>query len=411
MKLEKKAIRYLIITLILTLLIVSFIANNSFAAGNCAFSAGGNFASKLAVEDAVLNAKTYYSNMGYRSYYSVKPTQSILTGYFQNGTRRLESDIVFLDGHGSLESIEISDGVGIGMYPAAGQPSLTSDFNWENTKLVVLLACKTGQDIGMSNITYDIWVKSGYKNITIGWKQTIYTPSSTPWANRFNYRLSTGGTLRNAIDYANGFNDYSNNSIKDLAFYGEWGTVLKQSSRTNINKVNSDEIDNVKHIDKSIEFNGKEDINNIINLMNDEYIDFDINNFEISVFNLDSSNENYTIDLQYKVGDCYTNQGYVVAVENAKVSKITNNMLPNACQILENRKLEVTEEKIEELKLKAIEDLKESLSSEEKEKVSITKQEYKKIFDEKSNTIKIIISTAYTFNNITEGGVSYEYQL
>lgn len=409
---KKRIIKIILIMLILSSSVIFLMANFTFAAGNCAFSAGGNFASKLAVEDAVLNAKTYYSNMGYSSYYSIVPTQSIITGYFKNGTRRLESDIVFLDGHGSYQSIMVSDGVGVGMTRAAELPSLTSDFNWGNTKLVVLLACYTGQDINLRNITYDIWERSGYKNVSIGWKQEIFTNSSTLWANRFNYRLSTGGTLRNAIDYANGFSDYPESSIKDLAFYGEWGTVLKHSSNVVMSEMPLDTIDNVTYINDNIEFNGNEEtMNNIIDLMNEQYNNFNINNFEVSVYSLDSTNQNFTIDLHYKVGDCYTNQGYVVAVEDGKVSQITNNMTYNVLQPLSINSSEITEEKIEEIKLEAVNDLRENLSDEDKEKLSIIKQKYKKILDTDSNTVKIVVSTVYTLDNISVGGASYEYQL
>lgn len=60
---------------------------------------GANF-DGIDTTQETLNAATYYGQMGYHSFYSTEPTFDILNGNFTNGTRRVESDILFISGHG-----------------------------------------------------------------------------------------------------------------------------------------------------------------------------------------------------------------------------------------------------------------------------------------------------------------------
>lgn len=403
MKLKK-----LLLVSVLITLNVFIVCSNTYAAGNCAFSAGGSF-SDLNIESAVLTAKNKYASMGYRSYYTTEATTDIINGYFQNGTRRLESDIIFFAGHGNYSKIMQAPNVGLSSNSDAFLR--THNFDWSKTKLVTIMGCSTGKETSASfiNIAYDIWVRSGYKNATMGWRDTIYDKDIVSWANRYNSKLAEGATLRTAIDYANSYNNYYNNNIKDLAFYGAWQSTFKQSTTS----VASEQAitNNTNHINYTVKFENESDLNNIVQLLNNNYNYFNVNDYEISIFRLDSTYKNYTIDLQYKIGDCYTDQGYVVAVENGKVTQITNNMKDTTTHSLSISTINktLTEDKIQDLKVLAVEELKNQLSKENEEKLSIISQDYKKILDEKTNSIKTVIFTVYSLDNETQMGVVNEY--
>lgn len=405
---------------LITVLLVLIFSSQNFGAGNCAFSVGGSFSDGLAIESAVTMAQTRYKSMGYNSYYSTAPTSSIVSGYFQNGTRRLESDIVFFAGHGNYRTIMQTTNVGLESENVNGYLQ-TSSFNWGNTKLVTIMGCSTGAETNKSyvNIAFDIWARSGYKNSTLGWRNTIYDKDMVIWANRYNYMLSQGGNIREAINYANADPGYFSANMKDLAFYGEWATVLNKnrSATSNIDTLslyddNTEFIDNnVRSINNNIEFDGNKE--SIINYMNGKYEDFNSDDFEISIFRLDSTYKNYTIDLKYKINDCYTNQGYVIEVENGSITQITNNMVQNnGMQLFSTINTEISEEQINEKMEDAISALKQRIAEEEIDNLTIIEKNYRKTIDSETGKLKLIIFIDFSLNGGNSiGGSSFEYEI
>lgn len=131
---------------------------NAFAAGNCAFSAGKGYGN-VDMSSTTINASAVYRKMGYNSYYATDgATKSILAGYFQNGIRRLESDIVFLTGHGGSNYIDTAavGGLRVDSHSISKYVG-TNEINWSNVKLAIFLACNTGN--GSNNLAYDVFKK------------------------------------------------------------------------------------------------------------------------------------------------------------------------------------------------------------------------------------------------------------
>lgn len=399
--------------LILIVLTIMCISTNALAVGNCAFSVGGGF-SDLNVDGAVRQAQVRYKNMGYSSYYANKPTASEFSGYFQNGTRRLESDIVFMAGHGDYGTIEVTPGVGL---TATSYSNFlrTSNVNWSKTKLVTVMSCNSGAETNTSiiNLAYNIWVKSGYKNSTLGWRNTIYDVDITKWSDRFNYKLQNGANIRNAIDYANGF-AYHSDSIKDLAFYGTWSDTINSTSSVTKNIIKEETDRNIINIyEKNIEYNGT--IENIVETIEKLYGKINLKNYEVKTFKLDNTNKNFTIDFKYKVDGFYTDEGYVVSIVDGKIKSITNNMIKDDNNEKDSTRtslsLDELNHKIESLKQDSIDKIKATFIESNENKIQITKQECKKHIDRKTNQKSIIVLTEYTLNGKTIAGVSKQYEI
>ena len=84
----------------LTISVLS-IGSKCFAANHTAFSMGARFDGINTSTDATTAAECY-KKMGYRSSYSTSPTYAEFSGS-ANGSKRVESDILFISGHGREE--------------------------------------------------------------------------------------------------------------------------------------------------------------------------------------------------------------------------------------------------------------------------------------------------------------------
>lgn len=293
------------------------------AENNMAFSAGKGYGD-LDVSQATLSSYASYGLMGYNSYYSTSGANaSILAGKFNNGTKRLESDIVFLTGHGAWDSIDTtaSGGLRIGdtsTFKYVG----TNDFDWEKVKLAIFLACETGQETNYEeiNLAYNVFKKSNWKITSLGWHQRITDKSAISWIDNFNSKLETGANVDSAISYANS-KSYADNRVKDIAFYGEPNLVLRKTR--SISSINIDE-SNIKYITEDIFFDGQ-DVTPIINLLENNFGKLDINNYKVDIFTHSKENQFYTIDFTYLIDDIYTNSSYTAIVNEGKVVQISNN--------------------------------------------------------------------------------------
>lgn len=89
--------------IILAIVMVSmtiFPATVAHAAGTMAFSVGTDYGGLFGIDTSsdATNARDLYTIAGYNSYASTAPTVSIMKGNFNNGTKRMKSDILFFSG-------------------------------------------------------------------------------------------------------------------------------------------------------------------------------------------------------------------------------------------------------------------------------------------------------------------------
>lgn len=327
-----KRIARIILIEITTILILG-ISTNVYAANNMAFSAGKGYGD-VDMSATTIKAYTSYKNMGYNSNYATSNSNyNTLAGKFSNGTKRLESDIVFLTGHGMWSCINTLAGAGVRIGTKQGNTYVgTDDITWNKVKLAIFLACGTGEETNNSeiNLAYNVFKKSNWSTTSIGWRQTIDTNSADKWIGYFNSKLESGATVSSALNYANSKN-YPNNSIKDIAFYGNQS--LKLNSNNNIliasnSDKRTNEVDerNITYIKDNIKFDGtEEELSNIVNFIKKDNKDFNIDDYKVNIYTLSKENKYYTIDFIYTIDDIYTNSAYTVIVDNGKAVQLADN--------------------------------------------------------------------------------------
>lgn len=393
------------------------ISTNVKAANNMAFSAGEGY-SDIDSIPATLSCYSSYASMGYNSYYSTTgATKDVLAGSFSNGTKRLESDIVFLTGHGDYNYIQptIRGRLEIGSYKDSQTRIGTEDVNWEKVKLAIFLGCETGEQTNNNpeNITYDVFEKSNWKTTTMGWRQIIGDKDGNAWIDYFNSKLETGSTISAALNYANSKNIYERNSIKDLSFFGDPNLVLKKTRSVVTNDLDED---NIKYITEDISFDGT-NIETINKLLKDEFSDFKLEDYEIDIFTNSEELGFYTIDYTYKINDIYTNSGYTVIVNNRKVVQIADNSIP-----IDEKKLDINFENYAQKEDIAKEIGKSYTNKFNNENcinnyasivpISIKEQETRKYIDLKNNKKYIQVSTIYSYKDESATAVNcYKYEI
>lgn len=313
------------ILMILLIILLLSITTNTYAANNMAFSAGKGY-DGIDVSQATISCYSSYASMGYNSYYSTSgANRSILAGSFSNGTKRLESDIVFLTGHGSWDRLSTTATGGVKIGNGTNSKFVgTNNVNWKNVKLAIFLACNTGEETSNSeiNLAYNVFKKSNWTTTTMGWHQAINHDAAIAWIDNFNSKLETGATVSRALNYANS-KSYVNNTIKDIAFYGNQNLVLKKSRSMTNNAIDES---NIIPIEEKVYFDGQ-NIKPITNLLSSIFEEFNIEDYEVDIFTISKDDDYYTIDFTYKIDDAYTNSSYTVIVNKGEVVQVADNSI------------------------------------------------------------------------------------
>lgn len=283
--------------------------------------------------DAINACEAYYSSGKYSSYYTTKPTYSYISGNNPNTNKpRLESDIVFLSGHGNYDRMVFNylnkgGNYATGVYMGTSQTlngyklAGIKNYNMSNAGLVIYAGCLTGLE-GVTNIA-EVTYTSG-ATTTMGWRHSIEAVSHTEWLKRFNTKLGEGLSVWNAVDYANKF-DYNDNDVKDISIYGNMDYVITSGAKAHYTAFDSESL---KEKDLNIAFDDDKEIESLIN----EYIKNNINS------EFDSSN--YKVEKHSTLGFSYydykfihnsyiTNSTYTFKVDNSakKIVKYIDNTI------------------------------------------------------------------------------------
>lgn len=352
-----KKMKLKIFSALIVTTIISQIGAIAYASGNNAFSVGADFPNDTVdTRSAATSAASKLGTMGYDSYYSTAPTYDILGGNFaDDGHRRLHSDVVYLNGHGTPTSVVFPNtGLRVGRddgYYYRG----TDDFHWANVDLAILVACNTS--MYGDSIAYRLnW---GGATTCIGFPDTVYTSAGKTWTDRFLDKLALGSTVNEAKDYANsGLFVVGGTEIRKATVIGNGelrinGSTLRtlknilQSKNSNEGNIEIEK--NVFKVNNNIEYkteyrNGKniniaqniifennvEGKKNIIKLLEDNIENFDINNYEMDIQLMNNGEGDYAIELHYKIGEYYTNSGFVIMIKNNKVSNLIDYTIDNS---------------------------------------------------------------------------------
>lgn len=385
-----------------------FMGNTCFAAGDCAFSAGYGYGN-VNMTSIVKTVCTYTGNMGYHAYYSTDGTnKTILDGYFQNGTKRLESDLIFLTGHGQSDRLYTIAGHGLKTGASTQTFAGTAEQNWTKVKLAVFLACNTGN--GDGNLAYDVFKRSNWTTTSLGWKNEILEADAKKWAEYFYKKLATGATIDQSMVYA-GSQKYNNGNIKDLSFFGNGNMIASKKSRA-INM--QEEIEgNIEQFKEKVKINDEEVEKEITEFMQKYNSGYKKDDFDISVYDIKEDGSLKIIDLTYKVGKFITNSQYSIIVENGYITQIADNTIKN-----ENNynvysidtNIEITNEELENAKKMARKEILKKLNEDD---LILTNEKMDWFYDLDTNKKYIRITDTFGYKNDNNAIVSefWDYEI
>lgn len=293
----------------------------TFASNNIAYCIGSEDGNTGFV---VNNAKSYYVVMGYDTRTYIDPS-STLFGSMLN----LNPEILLIASH--------SDPRGIGMMSKNTGISTGSQnwfdsngrlyygvqrYSWSNSAVVILGGCSTAPDSNSNNICKQI-SDLAPRGAVIGWKDTINNVDLDIWVKKFSSALAVGYVVADAVDQANSYSDYNNDSIKNVRVYGVDDILLNSTYNLNVNT--SDIEINIPHnINYNVPYTNENDMVNINNMLTKEFEGYNPNDYELKIIDGQKDTEKI-INLRLKINNFVTNNGYVIFVKDNKVDKLYNN--------------------------------------------------------------------------------------
>lgn len=303
------------------------------AAGNQALLVGRNFGSgNIDTTIDVNNAQSALTFSGKTLLANSNPTISWIKGT-NNGTARMESDILYFSGHGNSSLMHFYDAnhtSGYDFYITAGTNSSNSvglsSYTMSQVDLAVFAGCETAN--GSSNITKT--AQTNGAKATLGWIPSIGASSHTNWLKNFWTKVPQVFQISQALTYADSFS-YSDSGVKNYNKYGNWNTSLSNLKSSN-ELFESDDRNNTL----SINVTKKNDDEIILEISN--WIKKNINDS----FNLENYEVNKTIqedkiiyDLKLLInGDIKTKLGYTVFLYDDTITNIFDNMNDYTAQSL-----------------------------------------------------------------------------
>lgn len=274
------------------------------------------------------------------SYKNFKPTCYYMRGNNPNGTRRIASKIVFLNGHANYDCLihnhSNNDGeYATGVYIGNDYDSSTgykyvglNATNMNTCDHISLVGCSTASN-GDYNITWKAVNKGA--NSALGFTDLIHSRSNAgeKWLKKYNDGLANGYTISRCITYATG---YSSNS--DLATYAK---IYGRSTNTVTNSKSSDTASfntvatniSAKDINNAVEVKSEETskmISSLVAIIKKLDSDFDLSDYKMSVNMFAPQDGNGMITFTYYMDDTVkTNKSFIAVIENSTIVEVFAN--------------------------------------------------------------------------------------
>lgn len=264
-------------------------------------------------------------------YNTYSPTKSILKGETTIDRYFLESDVLYLAGHATKSNIawEGCTIPKVGIRAFDTDYSSTEDgylvgvgqYDLSRVKFVMLEGCDTAK--GTSNISKFFVTKGA--TTSLGWSTEINTFSAKSWLTRFWDKVSSGGTIQEANNYANSAT-YIASSIKNTVIYGNKNLKLSTLKTLAVNNLSSPRYGSAK-LENEYNFMKKVNSNDIIEKISyliKENINsnFNIKNFEITTSYSDGKK---IVDLIYNIDGVVVELGYTIFIQNNYITSIFDN--------------------------------------------------------------------------------------
>lgn len=273
-------------------------------------------------EDAYQYALDTYQTAGYGQILSFEPSEFTLR------SNMLMNNILIIASHGSPDAVTL-DNTGLITGPAryyndVYHPSI-NEFNWNQRKIVILCACKTGGDGVADPSSIASRISDAGAGVSIGWYDTIYSLSSPDWLNNFHNALRAGNDTLEAVNYAGEFT-YGFSSIKKVYYcYNEIASIYDNSFyNTTANNIINLSMYSKEASDKNIE--------SLIKKYDTSFAKEDYEKIKSEGIYLRNAKTGETtkytsyIDYYYSIGDYKINSGYTVVLDkNDSILKIVDN--------------------------------------------------------------------------------------
>lgn len=343
-----------------------------------AFCVGVDFADEDGLDDDNINtipaaekAHEVLERMGYNSTLSILPNYYLLEGQNPDGTERLGSSVVFLDGHGAYDHVrfhtsdlEYTDhanyntGVstkydsydGDGFLGKARFATL-KDRDISNSRLMIFAACETANEDGGGRNIADYAQRRGVET-TIGWRNKINDVDMKNWCTEFFNNLRSGYSVLDAAIESGDFAP-STSKINNWTIYGNEDNVINLSGpkSRNVLKKLSDESDMMDFNDEvsveSIEGTDNMDLSSLNKFIEDNYNYFVPEDYNITI---EKINDVYTkIYYEKYINGFNTNSGFNVVIKNGELYYLKEKPLENE-DLITRKFVNVTDDMINEAK-------------------------------------------------------------
>lgn len=316
------------VTLVIALLLSSTLTASAKA--NQAYSIGGEFHSGA----DVISAADYWALCGYKSYYNTEPTYA-----YVSNANNLNSDILYFSSHGSQNSISLLNGIRLtnGTNNSSSNIVGIQSYSLTNTKLVVYDACLTAS--GDTNLCTQ--TRSSGADAVIGWRVVIGADDAFKWQTRFQNYCALGYKVHLAMDYADSFSDYNDNStIKNHLIYGDWLQVIKKttaSAATTLNEstiqTTAEDVNRIKDIPELVCDYNSINYQLIEDTIAANFDGFDAQDYNKTVTSNSIDNSSFVIDYTLKIGDFSTKSGYTLIFRDGKASAIYDNTIDSTVAV------------------------------------------------------------------------------
>lgn len=306
-----------------------FATIGNVSAANNALLVGANYGNINTIPD-VTNASPKLYALGYTPVSSTSPTISWMKGT-SNGTKRMESSILFFSGHGNSSLMHFyKDNSTDSSYDftiTAGSNSSSvvglSSYNMSKVKLAVFAGCETAK--GTSNITKSAYSKGA--SGSLGWKESIGASSHTEWLKNFWTDLSMGHSLAVSVAYANSFS-YADSRVKQTSYFGglySYKVLGAPSVMYTTTSLSNFHEKMEKPLFIKLTSQDESSVKNSINsLLKDNYdTNFILSNYNVEV---SQSNDTTIYDYNYIIdGKIKTTLGYTIFVKNGYINQVFDN--------------------------------------------------------------------------------------
>ncbi|MEA5083158.1 MAG: hypothetical protein VB018_03280 [Lachnospiraceae bacterium] len=307
------------------------------------------------------NVNSVLNDLGYRSEFIFAPTASILRDSNLDGEDRLSSDILFLAGHGTADTVRwnynnnssgsylcgVKDGDDSTLKFAESENFSNyyeynfvglENYDMDSVRLAMFMACNTAAS--SVNIT-SMAVNQYGADVAMGWKVPIDYTDAGKWSSAFFEAVRQGQSIYDSAYIANdSYSYYNPAAITAFQIYAEQYSYVDRclnnigefSLRSNLksdedtDKLNIEKYDVDDYIEYSFEDKDTHEIEEYIKNHIDKNFDLDYYNIyqDINIEGMENE-ERGTVSFVLKVGEFETPIKYRVFIEDGVVKKIHSN--------------------------------------------------------------------------------------